>query len=169
MSLQYEAVQHMDQLVFGLVSDRQTKIACDIAHEFHRRKRRIENESEGHITALQQSQQRAQDERLPRAHLARKNYETAVRRHAVVQRGERFVVPRCGKQKRRIRRDLEGVALQVVEALVHDFYPYKYVTADPNSMKPTITTAAAPAIQAPRRWDDCSCKLSIGGISAITS
>ena len=32
-----------------------------------------------------------------------------------------------------------------------------------------ITTAAAPAIHAPRRWDDCSSKLSIGGISAITS
>ena len=111
----------MDQLVFGLARDLQPKIQRDIAHEFEWRKRRIEYQSKGNIAALQQPQQRAQNERLPRAYLARQNDKSPVRRHSVVQRSERFVVPRRGKQKRRIRRDLERVSLQVVEALVHDF------------------------------------------------
>ena len=110
----------MDQLVFGLARNRQPEIARDIAHEFQRRKRRIEDQSKGNIATLQQPQQRAQNERLSRAHLARQNYKSAVRRHSVVQRSECFVVPRRGKQKRRIRRDLERVALQIIEALVHD-------------------------------------------------
>ena len=120
MPLQQEGIQHVDQLVFGLARDRQPEIARDIAHEFQRRERRIEYQSEGHIAALQQPQQRAQNERLPCAHLARQNYKSAVRGHSVVQRSERLVVPGCGKQERRIRRDLERVSLQVVEALVHD-------------------------------------------------
>ena len=120
MSLQQEAIQHVDQFVFGLARNLQPEIARDIAHEFERRKRRIENQGEGHIAALQQPQQRAQNERLPRAHLARQNHKSAVRRHPVVQRSERLVVPRRRKQERRIRRDLERVSLKIVEALVHD-------------------------------------------------
>src|SRR5229473_46564 len=169
MSLQQEAIQDVNQLVFGFARDRQPEIKRDVTHEFQRRKRGIENQGEGHIAALQQPQQRAQNERLSGANLARQNYESAVRCHSVIQRSERFVVPRRGKQKRRVRRDFERISLQLIEALVHDFYPYKYVTADPIRMKPMITTAAAPAIQALRRPDACSCKFSIIGISAITS
>ena len=121
MPLHQEVVQHVDQLVFGFARDRQPEIAQDIAHEFQRRKRRIENQSEGHIAALQQPQQRAQNKRLARAHLARQNYKSPVRRHSVVQRSERFVVPRRRKQERRVRRDFKRVALQIVETLVHVF------------------------------------------------
>src|ERR1035441_480574 len=115
MSLQQEAVQYVDELVFGLARDRQPEIERDIAHKFQRRKRWIENQSERHIAALQQSQQRAQNERLSGAHLARQNYKSPVRGHAVVQRSERFVVPRRRKQEERIKSEERGGSVNGVE------------------------------------------------------
>src|SRR5579862_2603632 len=111
----------MDKLVFGLVPDLQSEIARDVAHEFERRKRGIEHQREGHVAALQQSEERPQDQRFARSYLARQDHEPAMRRHSVIQRSERLVVPHRRKKKRRVGSDLEGVALQIVESLIHGF------------------------------------------------
>jgi len=57
MSVKQETIQHVDQFVFGLARHRQPEIERDIAHEFQRRQRGIENQSEGNIAALHQPQQ----------------------------------------------------------------------------------------------------------------
>src|SRR5208282_394138 len=56
MPLQQEAIQPMDQFVFGPARYRQSEIAGNIAYEFQRRKRWIEDEREGYVAALQQPQ-----------------------------------------------------------------------------------------------------------------
>src|ERR1700691_5320367 len=108
------------QFALVLADRRDAQITRNVLQEFDGRKQSVEYIGIGNIAALlERLQQAAQQQGLARSHLAGKDDEAFVPPDAVVKRGQRFVMPPGGKQKRRIRSDFEGVALQAVKGLVH--------------------------------------------------
>src|SRR5271165_2797463 len=122
---QEERVQRQQDFILRLARYRQSKIPRDIAEKLQRRQAGIEDQREGNVALLQQPKQGTQHQGLAGTDFPAQDHESLVRRHAVVQRRQCFVVPRRRKQKRRIGRDLERIQSKLIERFVHVCYPCK--------------------------------------------
>ena len=95
------------------------KITRDILQKFHRAQNRIEDVGKCYVSAIQNLKEAPHKNGLACSHLTREDDKSFAPLDSVVQGRQRLVVFLGRKQKRRIRRDIEWVPLQIVKALVH--------------------------------------------------
>src|SRR3984957_11481267 len=172
MTSNYERTQIQQKVAFGLARSRQPKITGNILQEVGRRQPRVEDIRIGHVAAAQQLQQAAHQQGLARAHFPRHDHEAFAQPLSEVQRRQRLVVSLRREKKRRVGSNLERVALQIVETLIHwesTSYPRKKLIADPANMVTNTTAAVAHPSHTFRVALCWSATFAIAGISAITS
>src|SRR5579864_2588168 len=121
------------KIALRLASRWDAEVPHDILQKLHRTEARVKDISECYVSALQYLQQAAHEYGLARAHFAGQHDESLAPLHPVIECCQRFIVLRRRKQKCRIRRDVEGVSLQIVETLVHG-----WLAITRNNLKPQI-------------------------------
>src|ERR1700722_2751990 len=182
MTRNHERTQIQQKIALGLARGRQPKITGNILQEIGGCQPRIEHIRISHVAAAQQLQQAAHQQSLARAYFPGHDHEAFAPPHSVVQRRQRLVVSLRREKKRWVRSNLERVALQIVETLIHwankawenkngksTSYPRKKLIADPANMVTTTPAAVAHpshTFRVARCW---SATFTIAGISAMTS
>src|SRR5580700_953485 len=168
----YERTQVQQKVALSLARGGQAKITSHVLQEIDRREPRVEDICIGHVAAAQQLQQAAHQQGLARAYFPGHYHEAFAPPHSVVKRCQRLVVSLRREKKRRVWSNLERVALQIVETLIHwesTSYPRKKLIADPANMVTNTTAAVAHPSQTFRVALCSSARFTMAGISAITS
>src|SRR5579863_1721702 len=111
------------EIALVLARSRQSKIAGNILKKFCRTQKRIEDIGERDVRAIQDVEEAPDQDGLTSTYFSGENYKAFAPLDSVVQRRQCFVMFRGRKQERRIRRDVEWVPLQIVEAFVHGEKP----------------------------------------------
>ena len=119
MARNHVVAQHQQKLALVLARHVEPEVAGNILQELDGREPAIEYVGVGNIALIQQLQQAADEQRFAGTDFSGHDHESLVTSDAVVQRRQRFVVSPGGKKKKRIRSDLEGITLQIVEGFVH--------------------------------------------------
>src|SRR5208282_1714609 len=97
----------------------ESEVPGNILQELDRRKPAIEYVGVSNVALIQQLQQAADEQRFAGAHFSGHDHESLVASDSVIESRQRLVVSPRGKQKKRIRSDLEGITLQIVKGFVH--------------------------------------------------
>src|SRR5208283_5652746 len=104
------------KFALGLGGGRKSQIRDNVLQEFQRRQPSVKNVGVGNIFTLpQRLQKAAQQQCFSGSHFAGQDDETFVPPHPVIKCGQRFVMPPCGKQERRVRSNLKRIPLQIVK------------------------------------------------------
>src|ERR1039458_5161535 len=115
--------QLQQEFTLVLARGRQSQIAGNVLQKLQRRQPSVEYVRILDVVALlQRLQQTAEQKGLARSAFAGQDDESLMPPDAIVKRGQSFVVPPGRKQERRIRSNLERIALQAVKGFVHGQY-----------------------------------------------
>src|ERR1700688_3921958 len=110
-----KAAQVQQQLALVFARRGKAKIAHNILQEFRRRQTRVEYISIVDVATAEQLKQAPDQQGLACAHFSGHHHKTFASADGIVERRQGFVVALGREQKRRVRSDLEGVSLQIVE------------------------------------------------------
>ena len=98
--------------------------------KLRRRQPRIHDISAGNLHSFKEVEQTPQQKCLSCTYFPGQDDETLAPTNPVGKVGQGLLVPGCGKEESGIRSDLEWVALQLVELLVHVVDPNLVNTPD---------------------------------------
>ncbi len=111
------------KLTLVLAASRESQITDDVLQEFDGRQTAVKYVRVRDIPVLlQRLQQTAEQESLAGSNLSGQDDEAFAPTDAIEKSGQGFIVPSGRKQERRIRRNLERIALQAVKGFVHGEY-----------------------------------------------
>src|ERR1051326_8682553 len=123
VTLNHKTADFQQKFALGFACRGKSKISRDVLQELHRTQTWIKNVGVGDIGARQDLEEAPDQQSLARADLAGHDDKTLASLDSVVEGGQGLVVFLRRVQKGRIGSDLEGVPLQIVEALIHDSVP----------------------------------------------
>src|ERR1039458_2697188 len=108
------------QLAFVLTRSREPEVAENVLQKLRLRELAIEKICVGNVFALfQQSKQASKQQGFPGSYLSSQHNKSLVPPNAIIKRCQRLVVPLGREKKSGIGRELERVAREVEETLVH--------------------------------------------------